>query len=52
MFHRSGVFFKALANLQWDQLLETDIISKEYIRGVLQTGVAVPGFVFEHLPDV
>ena len=31
--HRSGIFFKALANFQWDRLLETDIISKEYLDG-------------------
>ena len=29
--HRSGIFFKALANFQWDRLLQTDIISKEYL---------------------
>ena len=27
--HRSGIFFKALANFQWDRLLQTDIISPE-----------------------
>ena len=27
---RSGIFFKALANFQWDKLLNTDIISREY----------------------
>lgn len=27
--HRSGIFFKALANFQWDRLLNTDIISNE-----------------------
>ena len=31
--HRSGIFFKALANFQWDRLLETDIISEEYLDG-------------------
>src|SRR5438445_7514951 len=29
---RSGIFFKALANFQWDMLLKTDIISKEYLE--------------------
>src|SRR5436190_3068260 len=28
--HRSGIFFKALANFQWDKLLGTNVISPEY----------------------
>ncbi len=40
--HRSGIFFKALANFQWDQLLETDIISKEYLEGCYQLGHQYP----------
>jgi 2-polyprenyl-3-methyl-5-hydroxy-6-metoxy-1,4-benzoquinol methylase len=40
--HRSGVFFKALANFQWDRLLETDIISKEYLEGCFQLGQQYP----------
>ncbi|MEP7154223.1 MAG: class I SAM-dependent methyltransferase [Betaproteobacteria bacterium] len=40
--HRSGVFFKALANFQWDRLLATDIISKEYLDGCYQLGLAYP----------
>ncbi len=44
--HRSGIFFKALANFQWDQLLPTSIISKEYLEGCYQLGPAVPGPVF------
>lgn len=39
---RSGVFFKALANFQWDKLLETDIISKEYLEGCYQLGQEYP----------
>ena len=35
---RSGIFFKALANFQWDRLLSTDIISKEYLEGCYQLG--------------
>jgi 2-polyprenyl-3-methyl-5-hydroxy-6-metoxy-1,4-benzoquinol methylase len=42
--HRSGVFFKALANFQWDRLLKTDIISKEYLEGCYQLG--------HHYPDL
>jgi len=40
--HRSGVFFKALANFQWDLLLKTDIISKEYLEGCYQLGQQYP----------
>ena len=40
--HRSGIFFKALANFQWDQLLKTDIISKEYLDGCFQLGQQYP----------
>lgn len=42
--HRSGIFFKALANFQWDRLLQTDIISKEYLDGCYQLG--------QHYPDL
>lgn len=42
--HRSGIFFKALANFQWDQLLKTDIISKEYLDGCYMLG--------QHYPDL
>lgn len=42
--HRSGIFFKALANFQWDRLLETDIISPEYLEGCFQLG--------QHYPDL
>ena len=40
--YRSGIFFKALANFQWDQLLNTDIISKEYLDGCYQLGQQYP----------
>jgi 2-polyprenyl-3-methyl-5-hydroxy-6-metoxy-1,4-benzoquinol methylase len=39
---RSGIFFKALANFQWDRLLHTDIISKEYLEGCYQLGQLYP----------
>ena len=42
--HRSGIFFKALANFQWDRLLQTDIISKEYLDGCYALG--------QHYPDL
>jgi SAM-dependent methyltransferase len=41
---RSGIFFKALANFQWDRLLQTDIISEEYLDGCYQLG--------QHYPDL
>ncbi|MBX3644876.1 MAG: GNAT family N-acetyltransferase [Rubrivivax sp.] len=40
--HRSGIFFKALANFQWDRLLQTDIVSKEYLEGCFQLGQQYP----------
>jgi 2-polyprenyl-3-methyl-5-hydroxy-6-metoxy-1,4-benzoquinol methylase len=40
--HRSGIFFKALANFQWDRLLNTDIISPAYLEGCYQLGHIYP----------
>lgn len=40
--HRSGIFFKALANFQWDRLLQTDIISPEYLDGCFKLGQVYP----------
>jgi len=40
--YRTGIFFKALANFQWDRLLQTDIISKEYLEGCYQLGHVYP----------
>ena len=40
--HRSGIFFKALANFQLDRLLNTDIISKEYLEGCYELGQQYP----------
>jgi len=40
--HRSGIFFKALANFQWDRLLATDIISPAYLEGCYQVGQVYP----------
>ncbi len=42
VIHRSGIFFKALANFQWDRLLQTDIISKEYLEGCYKLGQQYP----------
>lgn len=40
--YRTGIFFKALANFQWDRLLDTDIISPEYLEGCYQLGHQYP----------
>jgi 2-polyprenyl-3-methyl-5-hydroxy-6-metoxy-1,4-benzoquinol methylase len=42
VIHRSGIFFKALANFQWDRLLQTDIISKDYLDGCYALGQQYP----------
>lgn len=40
--HRSGIFFKALANFQWDRLLATDIVSPAYLDGCYKLGQQYP----------
>lgn len=40
--HRSGIFFKALANFQWDKILGADIISPEYLEGCYKLGQQYP----------
>ena len=40
--YRTGIFFKAFANFQWDRLLTTDIITKEYLEGCYQLGQQYP----------
>lgn len=40
--YRSGIFFKALANFQWDKILKTDIISPEYLDGCYALGQLYP----------
>lgn len=42
--YRSGVFFKALANFQWDRAISEEIISKEYLEGCYQLGQVYPDF--------
>jgi 2-polyprenyl-3-methyl-5-hydroxy-6-metoxy-1,4-benzoquinol methylase len=42
IMHRSGIFFKALANFQWDKILQTDIVSKEYLDGCFELGQIYP----------
>jgi 2-polyprenyl-3-methyl-5-hydroxy-6-metoxy-1,4-benzoquinol methylase len=40
--YRSGIFFKALANFQWDRLLKANVISKEYIEACFKLGQIYP----------
>lgn len=40
--HRSGIFFKALANFQWDAILKTDIVSQDYLDGCYALGQVYP----------
>ncbi len=40
--HRSGIFFKGLANFQFDRLLKTDIISAGYLDGCYALGQRYP----------
>ena len=40
--HRSGIFFKALANFQWDRLLKTEIVSPAYLEGCYELGQQYP----------
>lgn len=39
---RGGIFFKGLANYQFDQLIGGDIISAEYMEGCFQLGMEQP----------
>jgi SAM-dependent methyltransferase len=39
---RSGIFFKALANFQWDKILNSDVISQEYLDGCYALGQVYP----------
>lgn len=42
VIQRGGVFFKALANYQFDRLLGTDIISEAYLDGCYKLGMIYP----------
>ncbi len=42
VIHRFGIFFKALANFQWDRLLQTDIISEDYLNACYELGQLYP----------
>jgi 2-polyprenyl-3-methyl-5-hydroxy-6-metoxy-1,4-benzoquinol methylase len=40
--HRGGIFFKPLAGSQFDDALEANIISKEYLEGCYKLGMIYP----------
>ena len=40
--HRSGIFFKAFANFQWDRILKTDIVTGDYLDGCFMLGQQYP----------
>ena len=42
VIYKSGVFFKALANFQWDRAIEEEIVSREYLEGCYQLGQVYP----------
>lgn len=42
IINRGGIFFKAMANYQFDHLLNTDIISTEYLDGCYKLGMQYP----------
>ena len=39
---RGGIFFKALANFQWDKVISEKIVSKEYLDGCYKLGDKYP----------
>jgi 2-polyprenyl-3-methyl-5-hydroxy-6-metoxy-1,4-benzoquinol methylase len=39
---RSGIFFKALANFQWDAAIKNKIVSPEYLEGCYDLGMQYP----------
>jgi hypothetical protein len=40
--HRGGIFFKGLANFQFDKLMGGDVISQGYLDGCYQVGMLYP----------
>lgn len=42
VIHRGGIFFKPLANYQFDKLLQTDIINDAYLEGCYKLGMQYP----------
>lgn len=42
VIYRSGVFFKALANFQWDMVIKEGIVDDAYLEGCYQLGQIYP----------
>lgn len=42
VLHRSGIFFKALANFQWDRIIDGEIIDQAYLDGCYELGKEYP----------
>jgi 2-polyprenyl-3-methyl-5-hydroxy-6-metoxy-1,4-benzoquinol methylase len=42
VLHRGGVFFKPLANYQFDRLAGSDVISEDYLEGCYRLGMRYP----------
>lgn len=42
VIHRGGIFFKALAGSQFDEALEANVISREYLDGCYRLGMVYP----------
>jgi 2-polyprenyl-3-methyl-5-hydroxy-6-metoxy-1,4-benzoquinol methylase len=40
--YRSGIFFKALANFQWDQVIKNKIVDSKYLDGCYELGHQYP----------
>lgn len=40
--HKGGIFFKSLANFQWDEVINKKIVSKEYLDGCFMLGHHYP----------
>lgn len=42
ILHKSGIFFKALANFQWDKVINQKIVSEEYLNACYELGQIYP----------
>lgn len=42
IIHKSGIFFKALANFQWDKVIENKIVDKKYLNACYELGKKYP----------
>ncbi len=42
VLYKSGIFFKALANFQWDKVIQQNIVSREYLDACFKLGFKYP----------